>query len=448
MIMPGRIHHLVKLILFLTMAQVCVVVNADEKTLTIIHTNDFHGHIQQEDEYAGAARIAAFIKQTRETRPAVLVLDAGDVISGTPVSTLFEGIPIFKIINRMGYDAIALGNHEFDHGYLQIEKFREVADFPIVSANAFGPDGNLLADGPYFVLNIDDIVVGIIGLTTATTPDIVTPAGNRGISFEAPETTLARLIPAIEPEVDLLIVLSHAGYEKDRQLARSVEGIDIIVGGHSHTMIDPPEKIDNTWVVQANKYGTHVGYIEAVVDTDSKQLTGFDGRLIEAESLPAGLPAIKKLVAKWEANVEEVVDYRIATVSKDISPEELQPLLERILAAAADADFGYYNIGGIRDRIREGKVTARHIWNIEPFGNNLVTMTLPGAVLRKVIRKEDEAHPRLSKIEAGTIYTVATNSFVASHAKKQFGDSVEISDKDVLVRDVLINHIREHGFPE
>lgn len=443
----GTFTRLLNLLTLLILLPVSAWISAGEKTLTIIHTNDFHGHIQQENDYAGAARIAAFIKQTRETQSAVLVLDAGDVISGTPVSTLFEGVPIFQIINEMGYDAITLGNHEFDHGYEQIEKFREIAESPILSANAFGPNGDLLADAPYFILNIDDISIGIIGITTDTTPEIVTPVGNEGITFEAPLATLKRWVPEVEPKVDLLIVLSHAGYEVDKQLAATIDDIDIIIGGHSHTLLDQPERVNGTWLAQAHRYGTHVGYIKVVVNTRSRELSHLEGKLIEAEALPPGLPQVEQLVAKWEANVETVVDFEIATSSRELSADELQPLIEDILATAADADFGYYNSGGIRDRIPEGKVTARHIWNIEPFGNNLITMTLRGLILRQVIEKEDIDHPRLDDIKDSATYDVATNSFVAAHAKKKFGDEVRIADKDVLVRDVLIDHIRDHGLP-
>ena len=103
--------------LFLLCATVTSAGFADQRKLVILHTNDFHGRISQENEYAGAARITSFVKQTRKEHPGVLVLDAGDSISGTPVSTMFKGVPIFEVLNKVGYDAAAIGNHEFDHGY-------------------------------------------------------------------------------------------------------------------------------------------------------------------------------------------------------------------------------------------------------------------------------------------------------------------------------------------
>jgi 2',3'-cyclic-nucleotide 2'-phosphodiesterase (5'-nucleotidase family) len=132
---------------------------AEQRQLIILHTNDFHGRIKQENEFAGAARITALVKQVRENNEAVLFLNAGDSISGTPVSTLFEGVPIFEVMNMMGYDAAALGNHEFDHGFRQIEKFRDIANYPLLSINAYSPNGELLADAPLLVKDI----AGIIG---------------------------------------------------------------------------------------------------------------------------------------------------------------------------------------------------------------------------------------------------------------------------------------------
>ena len=119
--------------------------HAELKQLVIVHTNDFHGHISEENEYAGAARIAAFVNMVRQENNAVLVLDAGDAISGTPVSTLFKGTPIFEVLNHVGYDAATLGNHEFDHGYQQIRIFRDTIEHPLISANAYSPNGELIA---------------------------------------------------------------------------------------------------------------------------------------------------------------------------------------------------------------------------------------------------------------------------------------------------------------
>lgn len=417
---------------------------AAQRNLIVIHTNDFHGHIRQEVEYAGAARIAALVKQTRVHHDGVLVLDAGDSISGTPVSTLFKGAPIFEVMNMIGYDAGALGNHEFDYGYERIEKFREIADFPLLSANAFAPAGDLIADAPTLIKEISGIRVAIIGLITDETPDIVTPTGNKDIMFAPPMYSLAALVRAVRPHVDLVILLSHVGHEEERQLAKEVDGVDLIVGGHSHTLVEP-ERAGRTWIVQANRYGTHVGYLDMMVDTDNGGITEFDGKLIPAADLPAPDLDVANAVNDWEAKVEAQVDVEIGTADRQFTDEELLPLIESILARQAGTRFGFYNLGGIRDNIRPGKVTARNMWNIEPFGNTLVTVTTDGATLKSIVSMDGATHAGIGRIDDEATYTFATSSFVAALAKRRSPDTVSVSDKGVLVRDLLIDYIRQNG---
>jgi 5'-nucleotidase len=418
---------------------------AEKRDLTIIHTNDFHGHINQEAEYAGAARIAAFVKQTRAKRQHVLVLDAGDAISGTPVSTMFQGEPIFEVMNLIGYDAAALGNHEFDHGYHRISKFREISRHPILGANAFSPSGQLIADAPALIKEINGMRIAIIGLITDYTPRMITPTGNEHISFAPPTSIMRAMVAAMRPGADLIIILSHLGHEEEQQLARDVDGIDLIVGGHSHTLVNPPVRINNTWIVQANYYGSHVGYLELEVDTDTDTISKFDGRLIAAADLPAPDSIVAKLVAVWEARVAEIVDVNIATAARSYSKDELRPILERILAQAAGTDVGFYNMGGIRDVIRKGDISARHVWNIEPFGNTQIRVTTDGSTLKTIFTMDFEAHPASEGFSETRQYTFATNSFVAAQAELRSPGKVKVEDLDVLVRDVLIDYIKLHG---
>tara|TARA_R110002072_G_scaffold1780_9_gene14742 strand:- start:22854 stop:24206 length:1353 start_codon:yes stop_codon:yes gene_type:complete len=418
---------------------------AEQKQLVILHTNDFHGHISQENEYAGAARIAALVKETRARYPGVLVLDGGDKISGTPVSTMFKGVPIFEVLNEVGYDAGALGNHEFDHGYEQIRKFRDIANYPILAANAFGPDGALIADAPSLITTINGIRIGIIGLTTETTPYIIIPAGNEDISFAPAAEMLRAMVTALRPQVDLLLVVSHVGHEEEQALAQDIEGIDVIIGGHSHTKVLPPVKVGDTYVAQAGYYGAYVGKIELTVDTESNSMTTFKGTLIPAADLPPPDKKVERLVKRWEKKVARKVDFKIGTAARDYSKVEMQPFLQKILANATGADFGYYNMGGIRDTLRKGPITARQIWNVEPFSNQLVTVTAKGSIIKAMLAPEEFQAKRVASLDDNELYTVATSDFVAAQAKKVAGDALLVEYKSMLMRDVLIDYIKEHG---
>lgn len=429
----------------LVLLLVSVVANAQNRSLLILHTNDFHGHISSEEDYAGAARIAAFFKQQRALRKDVLILDAGDSVSGTPVSTLFKGIPIFQITSAMGYDFGNLGNHEFDYGYRQIDKFKAIASYPLLGANSFAPDGKLLADSAYRIKDVNGIKIGIIGLLTHETPAIIIPTGNENLHFEKPEVALKRILPDISKQVDLVIVLSHVGYEEDLELARKFPDIDVIIGGHSHTLIPTPVKVNDTFVVQANRYGTHVGYIDLIFDTEKDIIVSIDGTLVASKNLFAIDAIVQNLVEGWEEKVKDQVNYKIADATRIIESEELKLFLERILAETAGTDLAFYNQGGIRDKIKPGPVTARDIWNVEPFGNTVVTVSISGKDLKAIFEKEEgRARPGL---EDDRQYVFATNSFKAEHFRKALKDAVVVKDKGILVRDAIIDYIQKHGLP-
>ena len=417
---------------------------AEERELVIIHTNDFHGHIKEEKNYAGAARIAAFVKKQRAAYDGVLFMDAGDSISGTPVSTMFNGIPIFTVMNAMQYDIGLIGNHEFDHGFRQIEKFKVIANQPLLGANSFDPDGDLIADTASVVKVINGIRVGVIGVVSDYTPRMITPSGNEGLRFEAPIETLLREVPKLRRQADVIVVLSHIGHREDKLLASKVRGIDLIVGGHSHTLVEQPVKVGNTWIVQANEYGSHVGVVNMSVDITEGTVTELRGRLVPAKDLPDPDLAVLAVVNTFEEQVEQQVDIEIATSNKTYEKDELQALFEAAMTDVAKADFGYYNRGGIRDVIRKGPVAIRDIWNIEPFGNTLVSLKIKGSDYLVLISQSSFVHPTAEKIEADRTYTVATNSFIGAHAEKAFGEDVELRDLGVLIRDVLIDHIKEN----
>ena len=420
------------------------------KTLHIIHTNDLHGRLIKEKDTAGVAGIARFIQDTKAETELLLTLDAGDAISGTPVSSIFLGEPIFEIMNLMGYDVGLLGNHEFDHGYEQIDRFLDIANFPLISANAFNREGRLIADKPFLIKQVGDVSVGIIGLTTPDTPRIATPQGNEGLTIKSIEATLPPLIQALEPEVDVLIFLTHLGHEEDLALAETFPNADLIVGGHSHTMVPQPVRVGDTWVVQADHYGKHVGLIALELEETKNgySVQNVTGGLLRADELVTGDPRVEAMVNHYEDQVAERVDQTLVVSDRAYTKDELQPILEEILRAALDTDLGFYNRGGIRDEIAAGPVSARMIWNIEPFGNSLVRLTIKGSDLLILLSQERGVHHAAADIDPERIYQLATNSFIGSHAAMAFGDAVTLTDTGTMIRDVLINHIQRDGLPD
>jgi 2',3'-cyclic-nucleotide 2'-phosphodiesterase (5'-nucleotidase family) len=188
-----------------------------------------------------------------------------------------------------------------------------------------------------------------------------------------------------------------------------------------------------------------VGYLNIEVDTTSHSMTQFNGHLIAANDLPEPDPSVAALVNHWEQQVAKVVDHPISIATRDYTKGELQIFFEDLIAEETGADFGFYNMGGIRDRIRQGTVTMRTIWQIEPFGNSLVTVTAPGIVIKTMLTMDDERHHRLGEIDDETVYRVATNGFVSAQLNRAAPGQITVEESQELIRDVLIRLIRDDG---
>ncbi len=401
----------------------------------IVHTNDLHGHVER------AAAVAAVAAQQRREEPNTLFLDGGDCISGTPLSTIFQGRPIFEIMSAMGYDAAAVGNHEYDHGWELIEEFRELATFPLLCANARDPEGKLLADKEYAIFETGGVRVGVIGLITAGVPSLTQKKCSEGCSFEDPIVAARRLVPQVRKLADVIVLLTHCGVQTDAAIAGAVEGIDLIVGGHSHTELKTALNVNGTRIVQAKSYFERVGIIDFAWDPETRKITDFTSRLvtIDADTM-ANDPTVKELVDTWE----EKVDAQVAEVigaSSGLGKKQLRTRIEHIYKELLDCDCGYQNMGGIRAVIASGDIRIRDVWTVLPFDNTLVKLTLPGNKLHAYARKQlgDRFDPNAE-------YTIATNSYVSDQQEKYFKvTDAKVEDTGLLMRDEVVKWVRKNA---
>ena len=404
-----------------------------EDTVLLFHTNDLHGHVEALPAMAG------LVKAEREKRKDVLWLDAGDAISGTPVSTVFQGTPVFTVAGLAGVDASCLGNHEFDHGFARIATFREAAPFPILCANARDPEGALLADAEWTVLPVDGVRVGVIGLLSERTPAMTVRKGNEGIRIGPVRAALERLVPVVREKCDLLVALTHVGYDEDVELARAVKGVDVFVGGHSHTDLPGPLQVGSAVVVQAGCYGRTLGRLEVTVDLDTRRVLRWEGKPIPVD--PAAKPrdaAVAAAVDELERKVAGKVDVVVGTAPRDLDRDDLRAVAERAMKERVGSDFGLQNDGGVRGRLAKGPVTVRRLWEIFPFDNTIVVVKVKGARLPPSLAGKGKADP-------DRIYTVATNSFVADHLETHLpGAEPGPVDSGILQRDAVVDWVRDH----
>ena len=359
---------------------------AREAKIRLLHVNDFHGFAEpyrplgRLELQGGAAYLAAQVKRLRAARPSLL-LAAGDMIQGDNWANLFQGASVIELMNAMGFDAMVVGNHEFDFGREVLQERVRQAAFPVLGANVQGlPDLK-----PYVVRKVGAVRVAILGVVTPDTAQATHPKNVAGLSFTPPATVVREYLPRLRQEADLVVVLSHLGYAADRQLAQEVPGIDIIVGGHSHTRLDRPVRVNGTWIVQAFEHGRFLGVLDVTVERG--RMKASEGRLVPIRpgSGPAD-PEILALVKKYQRQVDSLLNVVVGEAATDLDAREarvqetaLGNLVADILKARAGAETALINGGTLRAGIPKGPVTRKQVYTALPFDNYLVALRLTGA---------------------------------------------------------------------
>lgn len=240
--------------------------------ITLLHTNDMHGRVAPVDETGGLARIATLVRGIRAEMPNVLLLDAGDIIHGTPEDYYTGGLASISAMNATGYHLATPGNHEFDFGQETFKGVMSVAAFPFVSANIKSVSGGQWDRLAFCsVTRVDGVRIGVIGLSTPETLSLQWPNRVNEIKVEDPIATASALVPQMRAQADVVVVLSHLGQTEDLRLASAVPGIDFIIGGHSHTVINERRTTGTTVVAQAGAYSRALGRIDFMARVDESK---------------------------------------------------------------------------------------------------------------------------------------------------------------------------------
>lgn len=395
-------------------------------TLNILHVNDQHSRIESvgktdstcstDDEtagecFGGAARMKTAVEAARTAAAAagepIIMLDAGDEFSGSLFFTTFGGAAEVEFLNRLGIDAMALGNHEFDRGPETLAAFIEKADFPVVFGNLDASGDNhlaALAEGPV-VLDVGGVKVGIVGLLTPETAEISSPGPS--VTFSDPIAYLAEQVKALEAQgVTHIIAVSHQGDVADFAAAAAVDGVDAIVGGHSHTlfsnsiegavhpypvMVAGPSGVE-TPVVQAGSYSKYLGHLRLEFDDDGVVTAASgDTQLLDKSVAPD--PDTLARIAELGAPIAELKAQVVAEVAAPIDGgretcragecEMGNLVAEAMLARVAGqgVTIALQNGGGLRASIDAGPVTKGEVLTVLPFQNTLATFNIPGSAI-------------------------------------------------------------------
>ena len=389
-------------------------------TITILHTNDMHAHVepftQRGREMGGYARQATLIARYRATDPNPLLLCAGDTFQGTLYFNVYEGLADLAYMNYIGFQAMSVGNHEFDRGPGALARFARLARFPLLAANVDASGDKELAPWirPYAILEVGGERVGVVG---AVPPDLLS------ISSPGPTIRVNDLLASVQSAVDALtregvdkvIFLSHIGYKLDVELASKLVGVDVIVGGHSHTLLGTiaglpqpagpyptvaKDAAGNTvLVVQAWEWGKVLGRIKVHFD-DAGHVAGWDDALPipDRPSVPED-PTVRSMVAAFERPIAAVRDQVVGhsvkgvattrTTSRHAENPMANVVTDGMLAATVKAGTvaAFMNPGGIRAAFDPGPITYGEAVTVQPFNNTLVQMDLTGAELKAVLEE-------------------------------------------------------------
>ncbi|UCZ53747.1 bifunctional metallophosphatase/5'-nucleotidase [Bacillus shivajii] len=381
-----------------------------ERTLSldIFHTNDIHSKI---DNFG---LMSAFINDQAAEVDNHLFLDGGDIFSGNAVVDLQDGEPIVALLNEMGLDAMAIGNHEFDYGQEAFAEREEQAEFNWLSANTevVDPEIPIQQPEPYKIYEIDGVDVGVFALTQA--PPATSPSGIVGLEFHDYVET-AEEYAYLQDETDILIALTHIGLGADRNLAENIDFFDVIIGGHSHSRLYEEEIVNGTPIVQAGSDSKYVGHFN--LEFDGTEVTFNDYYLQDVDELTEVNEDVQAMVDAYNEEAEEllgkVVGYTNTGLSREARYERDTSLgnfiTDAMRDAVSDADMAITNNGGIRANIEEGVITASDIYTVEPFGNELTEMEITGEDLRDVIEYSFSRSDSIDLQASGLNYTIYTD---------------------------------------
>ncbi len=423
--------------------------DAEFQKIVVIFTNDVHGGIDQSEatfinpdfppQLGGGAVAGRYILQQREEARrngwGFLLIDAGDIYQGTPLGTLTEGVAIIEYMNAVGYDLMALGNHDFDNGWRNLKKLAEKAHFPFLAANLYQRSTGTLAEfvKPYIIKEFNGVKIGIIGTTLSITPSMSFPENIEDLEFQPEVAALSRFIPEIRAQgINTIIAVTHAWLAYDpvqayqellkkvklgdpslgsggsaQEIAYLVPGIDVMFTGHLHRGFYKPweEPRHHTLIFQNYANGSNLGHVNFYIHRRTGTLAGYDFvsdqgalfTLFKDDFLPDPTIArkIDELVRQSEAGFDEIIGSARGNIKRSSQGESaLGNLVADAMRMATQADIAFSNFGGLRGEIRAGVITPRDVFGVMPFGNRIVVMNVTGQLIKDLVEDRVSGNSR------------------------------------------------------
>lgn len=483
----SRIQHLSLALLVFVLSWV-LPAQAGSETLTILFTGDTHNrlepffHTELEKSVSGVVRRARYFDQVRQQNPRTLVLDAGDVFQGTPYYNFYLGEPDIKAMGLMRYDAMTVGNHELDNGMLNLRTQVQFAQFPVLNANIVDEKTGLLVFRPFHIFNVHGIRVAVLGLMSEHSWKAIADEQKKGYALKDPFETAQKLVPQLRQQADLVISLHHMGIWDDEVFPQKVADVDLVLGGHSHTLMPQAKLIKNsnqnglggTLVQHAYYQGVYVGRIDLNLDAQ-KKISSYHSELVLLDERFDQEP-LKEILSTYGGKLKTDMDQVIGEATDHLSvankfdgPFPMGSVMADILRESQNTEVGIMNSGGVRAAIPRGPITVRSIYEIMPFDNSVVRFKLRGKDLRQIV---ETSASRLGKsktlqfsglvftvkdkkvtaitingkaLDPDRMYTVAAPDYVfKGNEDISFEKAEDAVMTGRLLRDVIIAYVRKH----
>ena len=372
--------------------------------LSVLHLNDFHGAVEpmidpsvsEKGKVGGIANVKTVIEEEKSKNPeGTLTVNAGDIAEGSMVAYITKGQVVTDTMKELKMDATTLGNHDFAWGQEDLGTMVEGLDTPVVAANITKTKDGEVMDGvkPFIMKDVKGVKVGILGLDTPDIEHFVEKSKLKGLRFNGAVETVKKHLPEMKKQgADVVMVLSHLGATEDEKLAKEMDGIDVIVGGHSHTVLDHGKKVGDTIIVQAGSLGRYVGKLDLEIDPASRKISDYNAQLIPvlADELTPD-PGVQRILAPYIAQAEKYGSEVMGEAKEELhyghrEMGKLNQIHADSICEKSGAPFGICNSRTLRGHVKKGKVTRKELYSALPFTEEgFVTLNVKGKHIKQHI---------------------------------------------------------------
>jgi 2',3'-cyclic-nucleotide 2'-phosphodiesterase (5'-nucleotidase family) len=493
-----------KIILSIFLLSVSLLCQDNIKEIRILHWNDFHAHnlpiksLKKDSSgkstiyyYGGTSNMLGYVNELRTSN--TLVLNAGDDFQGSPICNYTRGKSQIELLNLYNLDAFVLGNHEFDYGQFALDSALQLAQFDYLASNVYFKLKNSTLGKSYVIKEINGVRIGIIGISPPDLFELSLPKNISEIQMLNTDSVIQANIDVLKKEkCNLIILLTHEGVDNDKLIAEKMyKDVDVIVGGHSHTPLFKPIIDSGVIIVQAGAFSRWLGELDLKVDIDKDTIIKSYGKLIETvmDSSIYDRPAEEK-VEGMEASIREEMEKVIGKLETEWkashnNESNLGQFEADAFREKKGCDIAFINGGGLRKSLPKGDITVRDIWEINPFGNEIIKFSVSGKTLKCMINNNTrlrlqsyqkknpleildcsgltysfdsrklpidsnnliiEIKVNGKDIDENELYSISTNNFVTGQFRKFFSDvddKIQFKSTGQIDRDVIIEAINQ-----